>query len=105
MHDYTPKQIRHIGDSMVRDRTFVLNMIAGALGGKSKGKSSSSRSGTDVNKMRYRQAHRAAAGVDHFNSAQPGELTPGSRRFDLRKMSQQQAHMQLCAVMGQRPKE
>jgi len=102
MHDYTPRQIEHVGDAMMRDRMFVVNVISSALGGSG---SSKSRPPADGNQQLRRQEMRARGAVNHFNSARPGGLTPGSTVYDLRGADQNHAHVQLCAIMGQRPKE
>lgn len=95
MHDYTPRQITHVGDAMMRDRTFVLNMVTASLG---KGGKSTSGATGDLNTIKRNQATRAAGGVGHFKQAAPGELTPGSRRYDMRGMTQGQANKQMHAL-------
>lgn len=105
MHDYTPKQITHIGDSMMRERTFVLNIISASLGKSGSGKQPQPHTGNPVHDVNRKQNVKAHGGVNHFDAAKPGGLTPGSRVYDTRGMSQKQAHEQLCGIMGQRPKE
>lgn len=104
MHDYTPRQIEHIGDAMLRDRMFVVNVISSALGGKP-GKGKQTNPGNAMRRAEARQQAKARGAVDHFDRAQPGGLTPGSTVYDLRGVTQKKAHTQLCAIMGQRPKE